>query len=428
MPAPPPPPPPPMGSSGPPPIFKPPKNSNDRDALLKSIQKGAKLKKAVTNDKSAPMIAGASKNSTSARNNSSNNSISPNMSSNNVVSPMKNFGSIQMELKKQLANVNENRNRGPPPPAPNRNGSAVLNTPRQPFLHKENAPNGVHLSQLAPNSNSNMMINSSTLHRKAKSNANLSTLQINEDNRNGFQHNKLVVNHGKPNLAPKPPVMNGKPSNLHPRNGKPVSRAHSLKTPRSPSPQSPEDIPASKFGTVRHMSSVISQSLANASVQNSRSRPALNGRPSAPPPSIPTQPPPPPPAPFHQPPPSQPHPPPPPKLGAVKHPSHAPPPPPPVASIPQAPSHAPPPPPHKTQTIRPPAVPPMSNNLNPPPPPPRHSSMRDAASVTMTISLDEKYKNMFKPPNQFPQPPPYRNVIKIYNCKPGPIINSGYVV
>lgn len=43
-------------------------------------------------------------------------------SSNNAVSPMKNFSSIQMELKKQLAN-NDSRNRGPPPPAPNRNVS-----------------------------------------------------------------------------------------------------------------------------------------------------------------------------------------------------------------------------------------------------------------------------------------------------------------
>lgn len=59
-----PPPPPPMASAAPPPLlFKAPKSScgggaNDRDALLKSIKKGAKLKKTVTNDRSAPMIAG----------------------------------------------------------------------------------------------------------------------------------------------------------------------------------------------------------------------------------------------------------------------------------------------------------------------------------------------------------------------------------
>lgn len=62
-----PPPPPPMAPAAPPPpLFKAPKNSggggaNERDALLKSIRKGAKLKKAVTNDRSAPVIAGSYK-------------------------------------------------------------------------------------------------------------------------------------------------------------------------------------------------------------------------------------------------------------------------------------------------------------------------------------------------------------------------------
>lgn len=58
MPGPPPPPPPMAPAAPPPPVFKAPKVSNDRGALLKSIQKGTKLKKTVTNDKSAPLIAG----------------------------------------------------------------------------------------------------------------------------------------------------------------------------------------------------------------------------------------------------------------------------------------------------------------------------------------------------------------------------------
>lgn len=54
-----PPPPPPPGGPPPPPTFSmPPPASNDRSALLKSIQKGAKLKKTVTVDKSGPMIPG----------------------------------------------------------------------------------------------------------------------------------------------------------------------------------------------------------------------------------------------------------------------------------------------------------------------------------------------------------------------------------
>lgn len=91
---------------------------------------------------------------------------------------------------------------------------------------------------------------------------------------------------GKPMLTPK---SGSRPS---------LGRAQSMKTaPRTPSPHSPVDPPnvAVKFGTVRHMSSIIGQSLANAgqpfanSAQHSRSRPALNGRPTAPPPSVSTQ-------------------------------------------------------------------------------------------------------------------------------------------
>lgn len=60
MPGPPPPPPgapPPM--MPPPAVFKPSKGgSDDRGALLSQIRQGAKLKKAVTVDKSGPMIPG----------------------------------------------------------------------------------------------------------------------------------------------------------------------------------------------------------------------------------------------------------------------------------------------------------------------------------------------------------------------------------
>lgn len=55
-----PPPPPPLAPAAPPPpLFKVSKNSgNERDALLKSIRKGAKLKKTVTNDRSGPLLSG----------------------------------------------------------------------------------------------------------------------------------------------------------------------------------------------------------------------------------------------------------------------------------------------------------------------------------------------------------------------------------
>uniref|UniRef100_A0A6P7G2Z2 WAS/WASL-interacting protein family member 1-like n=1 Tax=Diabrotica virgifera virgifera TaxID=50390 RepID=A0A6P7G2Z2_DIAVI len=176
-----PPPPPPLAPAAPPPpMFNSSKNSKssssvDRGALLKSIQKGAKLKKTVTNDRSAPALGGSSNKPSNGSipggmggmqlpklpiggmsggmlganlrngNSSSGGSVSP-------VSPlggMKNFGSIQMELKKQLAN--DNRNRGPPPPTPTRNVSYFLsfviftgsNPPSPPPRHSSMSNNNV---------------------------------------------------------------------------------------------------------------------------------------------------------------------------------------------------------------------------------------------------------------------------------------------
>ncbi|KAJ8952000.1 hypothetical protein NQ314_007618, partial [Rhamnusium bicolor] len=208
---------------------------------------------------------------------------------------------------------------------------------------RENVSNGLHLSQLSLNANSSSLhSNNSTLHRKAKSNANLSMLDSTDDVNNGFPPTRPVINHGKPHLAPKPPALNGKPAAPQKKVGKPVSRAHSMKSPRSPSPQSPDGNPANKFSTVRHMSSIISQSLSNSTGHNPRLRAALSSRPSAPPPSIPAQQ-----IPINISSPTQSHipPPPPSKINAVKHPNHAPPPPPPTL-LPQAPNHAPPPPLH----------------------------------------------------------------------------------
>lgn len=317
----------------------------------------------------------------------------------------KNFGNIQMELKKQLAN--DNRNRGPPPPTPTRTVQPDIGN-RTTFLHRENnITNGFHMSQLSLNtSSSNPPINQSTLHRKAKSNANLSMLDS-IDSSNGVPNrpNKPVINHGKPNLAPKPPVLNGKPNTLHLKTSKPVTRTHSLKSPRLPSPGSPEVNPMNKFGTVRHMSSVLSQALGgNSTAPNGRARPAISTRPTAPPPSIPV------PATPNQQSLSSSHTPPPPKLSK---PNHAPPPPPP--------SHAPPPPPHnKTPQMNKPA----QTGSNPPSPPPRHSSMRETNLVKRPSSIDEKFKHLFQTPDRFPPPPQYKNVIKLYNSvsvKPAPV-------
>ncbi len=52
-----PPPPPPPGPPPPPPPSQAPPKAPGRNALLSDISKGAKLKKAVTNDRSAPIVA-----------------------------------------------------------------------------------------------------------------------------------------------------------------------------------------------------------------------------------------------------------------------------------------------------------------------------------------------------------------------------------
>lgn len=77
-------------------------------------------------------------------------------------------------------------------------------------VHGNNS-NGVHLSQSSLHANVSTLHNNSTLHRKSKSNANLSSLDCTDNvNNGGYQPSKPVINHGKPNLAPKPPILNGK--------------------------------------------------------------------------------------------------------------------------------------------------------------------------------------------------------------------------
>ncbi|XP_066139589.1 WAS/WASL-interacting protein family member 2 isoform X1 [Euwallacea fornicatus] len=468
MPGPPPPPPP---GPPPPPALSLPKlgggggGADQRGALLSSIRQGTKLKKTVTVDKSGPVIPGKTNNisnnnamsigisntstssnlqmpnglglgglfaggmpklkatgrlgasTLSSSNTSLNNNGTDKSPSPKIGTPSKNFSSVQDQLKRQMHNPSDTRSRGPAPPAPMRHISVDETRSMKPLSLLPNNSNGVHLSQSSLHQdNISPLHNTSMLHRKSKSNANLSSLDCTDNvNNGGYPPSKPVINHGKPNLAPKPPILNGKPTpptKLAVKPNKSISRAQSMRSPRPPSPQSPtpNNDPCIKFGTVRNMHSILGQSLSSLSQTNigsSRPRPLLTSRPSVPPPSVP-----PPAAPLSSTPTSFNTP-----KSTVKPPNHAPPPPPGVLQAP------PPPPPHKTQlSIQPsrpsPAVP-TGNNIHPPMPPPRGSSMSQTNVSTRRtgVDMEDKFRALFNTPDRFPRPPPYRNVLKLYSTR-----------
>ncbi|KAJ9575731.1 hypothetical protein L9F63_007377, partial [Diploptera punctata] len=327
----------------------------------------------------------------------------------------------------------EVKNRGPPPqPPPSTQKPSMPNSASDSILTGGNSRNSY-------NSNEQQSNNKNFLHSGG-----------NNSGPPSLPSKPPVGGYGKPNLAPKPPVMGpnsgGKPSPPPKKqfiNGAagnatrvPVTRAQSMRVPRSPPvapPQGPPFPPSSKnLGSYRGGNSGLpSFHQSQDSLHQYRTNPPppprtatlpsnLNHhgiKPIAPQPP-PSTPPPPTPGSGHRPPPLRPpvaRPPPPPSrpFGAV-NPPLCPPPPPPISAPPPPPHRTSPapPPPSSIQTRLAPAVPISA----PPPPPVRNTSIRNG-SLSASTDIEIRFSDFFHQIHEFPPPQAYRGVNKMYNSK-----------
>jgi len=261
--------------------------------------------------------------------------------------------------------------------------------------------------------------------------------------------------YGKPNLAPKPPgiapnvsskpspppkkqVVNGTFRNT---DRPPVTRAHSMRVPRSPPVAPPQDLPfpptTKNLGSYRGGNSGLpSFHQSQDSIHQCRANPpppprtatlpsnlshhgTKSAAPQPPPPSTP-----PPSTPYSgssrsgmasslKPPVARPPPPPLRILGGGVNPPQCPPPPPPTS--------APPPPPHRTSPAPPPPslqtrLAPAVPNSAPPPLPVRNTSMRTGLLSACT-EMEAKFSEYFHLVHEFPPPQPFQRVSKVYSSR-----------
>uniref|UniRef100_A0A1B0C9E1 WH2 domain-containing protein n=1 Tax=Lutzomyia longipalpis TaxID=7200 RepID=A0A1B0C9E1_LUTLO len=473
-----------------------------RSALLQSIQKGTKLKKTVTVDKRAPVISGklVSNNASPARQpgrrpdgvdgapgadgpklagifegmssmpklkpvgargvgqvspvSPARDTVDAEASRNervndNVALDFNSELTKHLTLKKQkqqqqksVTEANLKINRGPPPNPPLKTSTLTPPDNESPRGGSSQSPEAKRLQNIIsgqPSGNGE----SSSVGVSSGAVANKSSLFNTMANQ---VHQVQKPNHGKPNLAPKPP---GAPPGGAPGKTS-VARHHSMKSPRSP-PATPSNLGGPVFPTGSHFGTLRgTQQLFQSSQESIH----VNGRPSgrptvAPPPRPPASRPPPPPVrsisntnlsnlptntlstPIsdpqttssslnnvsalkeqlrHQIP------------GGVVRPSETK-----VVTAVNG-NVAPPLPPHRTCPAPPPPVTRQVNNASnvPPVPPQRHSSIRSSTGATMSdnnesigngrmvIDLEAKFAMRFHAVTDFPKPSPFTNAPKNY--------------
>ncbi|XP_055705151.1 WAS/WASL-interacting protein family member 1 isoform X9 [Phlebotomus papatasi] len=465
-----------------------------RSALLQSIQKGTKLKKTVTVDKSGPALAGrVTDGGTPTRSQGrrpdgvdgtsrggeapklagifeglssmpklkpvgqrGGTQVSPVSPARDVVDAdaSRNDRKQQQQQQKSVTEANLKINRGPPPNPPMKTSTITPPDSDSTRGASSHSPESKRFQNVSSNSSGSSAESSAGLPGSVV--ANKSSL-FNTMANQPMQIHK--PNHGKPNLAPKPP---GAPPGSAQNSGKTsVARHHSMKSPRSP-PVTPSNLGGPVFPTGSHFGTLR----GTQNLFQSQESIHVNGRPSgrptvAPPPRPPASRPPPPPirsvsntnlsnlppnslsTPISDP-----------QanssslnnVSALKEqlknqiPTQS-------GTVTTRPSEtkvvcavngnvAPPLPPHRTCPAPPPPVTRQVNNASnvPPVPPQRHSSIRNSAGTTsmsgnyqgesvvqesigngrLVIDLEARFAMRFHNVTEFPKPPPFVNSPKMY--------------